>query len=148
MEFLIRILKKEMQEWSHSVTATSLPELHTGKDKTYYWIRRATYQYSPPGYALQPRFKIIGKEIQEQPGNNTDSKSTAKHSLYKSNAIILYYHFCFWIYRLVKIEIYAAFTRIHLLYFQGQMFHCYVLIKIHLCGVASKQLYCTGVNAT
>jgi hypothetical protein len=86
--------------------------------------------------------------MQEQSGNNTDSKSSAKHWLYNSIAIIFYYHFCFSMYRVVKIEIYAAFTRIQLVYFQEQIFHSYVLINIHLCGVASKQLYCIGVKAT
>ncbi len=101
-----------------------------------------------PGYALQPWLKIIGKEIQAQSGNNTDSKSCAKHWRYNSLVIILYYHFWFCLYRVLKIEIYAAFTSIHSLYSQEQLFHRYVLINIHSYGVASKQLYCTGVKAT
>lgn len=51
-------------------------------------------------------------------------------------------------YRLVKIEIYAVFTRTHLLYFQEQMFPSYVHLKIHFYGVASKQPYYIGVKAT
>ena len=51
-------------------------------------------------------------------------------------------------YILVKIEFYAAFARTHLPYFQEQVFHSYVLIKIHLYGEISKKLYCIGVKAT